>query len=165
MYTVTYLVVWYCIRMKTVAYGELVKQRLDTKYCPFCEEWQSNYIDQNESAYVISARAPYESDHVLICPKSHCSSMTELGAQELQDIRSLITKRNQILYQKHAELVIFVREGSTWGVTGKTVWHLHRHIVPHLTIHCRGTQQDSDARVFMDNAQYQQTVTHLQSYL
>jgi len=98
--------------MKIAAYGDLVQQRIQDNYCPFCEEPVTNYLDQNDTAYVMSARAPYKSDHVLVCSKSHHGSMTQLSTQELVDIRSLITKRNQILYDKHGELVIFVREGS-----------------------------------------------------
>lgn len=105
--------------MKT--YGDLVQERLTNAYCPFCNESQECYIDSNEYAYVVPARAPYTQDHVLICPKSHVISLTECTPQELQDIWSLITKRNQILCGKHCDVVIFLREGSVLGATGKTV--------------------------------------------
>ena len=93
-------------------YGEMIQERLRDGYCPFCHESSEAYIDHNDSAYVVPAPAPYNQDHVLICPISHKTSMLDLRSDELADIRSLITKRNHILVDKHQDVVIFVREGS-----------------------------------------------------
>lgn len=146
-------------------YGELVKQRIKDGYCPLCHESSDNYIDSNDTAYIVPARTPYESDHIIICTKEHVELQSQLTTQQSTDIYALMNKRTKILYDKHKELVVFLRQWQVLGKTGKSIWHLHRHIVPHFTIQYGWSQQHSDARVFMSDEQYDSAIHHLQSYV
>ena len=83
----------------------------EKKICPFCEE-VGFAIDQNNTAFVLPARAPYTQDHILICTKSHKKYLPELTKEELQDVQSLLVKREKILQDKHGELVVFLRQGE-----------------------------------------------------
>lgn len=93
-------------------------------------------------------------DHILICPKRHGETLEDFSDKELSDIYALITQREKILYNKHGELVVFLRQGSIMGSTGKTIHHLHRHIVPHFTIKYGWDQASSDARKVYSEDEY-----------
>jgi len=95
------------------AYGEIIQQRLKDNYCPLCSEWSSNYIDSNETAYVVPARTPYESDHILICPKSHVELQSQCEEQVLQDIYTLLHKRTSIMYWTQGTYSIYETVRST----------------------------------------------------
>lgn len=145
-------------------YGELIHKRIADGYCPLCHESSDHYIDHNDTAYIVPARTPYESDHIIICSKEHVELQSQLTAAQSADIHVLVDKRTKILYDRHGELVVFLRQWSVLGKTGKSIWHLHWHIVPHFTIQYGWSQANSDARVFMSDDQYHNSVQHLQSY-
>jgi diadenosine tetraphosphate (Ap4A) HIT family hydrolase len=147
------------------AYSELIQQRLKDNYCPLCNEWTTNYIDSNETAYVVPARTPYELDHILICPKAHLELQSQCTHQQLVDMSTLLYKWTDIMYQNHQELVVFMRQWAVLGKTGKSIWHLHWHIIPNFTIQYGWSQVDSDARMFMSDEQYQDIVSYLKSYI
>jgi diadenosine tetraphosphate (Ap4A) HIT family hydrolase len=92
-----------------MAYIDHINQMKQKKICPFCEEIKFA-IDENDTAFVLPARAPYTEDHLLICTKSHKKNLSELSKEELEDIQSLLVKREQILQDKYGELVIFLRQ-------------------------------------------------------
>lgn len=121
--------------------------------CPFCKE-KTLAVDENENAFVLPARAPYMEDHILICPKKHGETLEDFSEQELSDIYALITKREKILYKKHGELVVFLRQGSVMWTTWKTIHHLHRHIVPHFLIRYSGDQEISLTRKVYNEDEY-----------
>lgn len=130
--------------------------------CPFCHEEEQFRIDSNSTCYVIPSRAPYTEDHILICPKSHKKSLDSLSADELSDIRTLLQQWQHILYHKHGEVVLMLREWIPWGTTGKTLEHLHWHIVPQFTIQHGWSQEASDARKFLSDEEYIQRRNVLQ---
>jgi diadenosine tetraphosphate (Ap4A) HIT family hydrolase len=102
---------------------------------------------------------------VLILPKIHKSVLHDYTQEELNSVYALLTKRETLLYAKHEELVIFLRAGKILGPTGKTMDHLHRHIIPHFTIQFGGSQESSDKRVFLDDIQYTALKEHMKQYL
>lgn len=129
--------------------------------CPFCEEMDAFSLDHNEYAFVLPARAPYQKGHLLVCPKRHGELLSDYDEIELQAIYSLITKWQTILYKHYGELVIFIRQWAVWGTTGKSVAHLHRHIVPNFTIRFGDSQSDSDARKFYTDEEYRALIHQL----
>lgn len=106
----------------------------ENNICPFCEEKDVYAIDENEYAVVLPARAPYREDHILICPKRHGDFLQEYSQRELEDLYSLLTKWEVLLQKKHGEVVTFLRQGKNFGTTGKSLSHLHRHIIPQFKI-------------------------------
>ena len=137
-----------------------------TKRCPFCEELsQLSIIDQNKHAFVVPARAPYHDDHILILPKIHKSLLHDYTVEELDSVYELLTKRETLLYTKHEELAVFLRARKILWSTGKTMDHLHRHIVPHFTIQFGGSQENSDKRMFLDDDLYREMRERLSNYI
>ena len=150
--------------MTTIDYRSHLHKMKEEGICPFCLE-KKYAVDENDSAFVLPARAPYREDHILICPKKHGETIEDFTQWELQDLYALITKREKILYKKHGELVVFLRQGSVWWSTGKTISHLHRHIVPHFEIKFWGTQEASDARMVYSDDIYNRVQEEMKTYL
>lgn len=150
-----------------MSYNEYIKKITKEKICPFCKEL-SLAIDANDTAFVLPARAPYTIDHLLICPKEHKKSLSELSVQELQDIQELMLKWSEIIKKEHGELVVFLRQWLPFWLTGQTVAHLHWHIVPNFPIHAGWSQDASDSRKFLDDEEYAailERTRHLQDSL
>lgn len=138
-----------------MTYIEHIKNMKASGICPFCEEYKHwLIIEQNDTAYVLLARAPYTPGHLLVCTKRHTELLSDLTPQELVDIQSLIIKREHYLYQHYGEVVVFLRQGVPFGVTGKSLAHFHRHIVPNFTIKYGGTQEASDNRKCYSDEEY-----------
>ena len=150
--------------MTEINYRSHLHDLKDKGICPFCQE-QTCAVDENKYAFVLPARAPYREDHVLICPKRHAETLADFSPEELSDIYELITKWELLLYREHGELVVFLRQGSVWGTTGKTIHHLHRHIVPHFEIKYWWTQETSDARTVYNDKKYNDIQEHMKKYI
>lgn len=145
-----------------MTYIDHIKKMKASGVCPFCEEYKQDLaVDENDTAYVLPARAPYTEDHILICTKRHVDILQDLSAEELKQVYQLIVKWETILYQKHAEVVVFLRQGISFGVTGKSLHHFHRHIVPNFTIQYGWSQEISDARYIMDEKEYWEKIIQM----
>lgn len=93
-----------------MSYKKYLQSLDQTTDCPFCSLKKELFIDDTEHSFVLANRAPYEKDHILICPKKHRKTLFECSEQELQDIYQLIGKRNKILYERYEGLAIVLRE-------------------------------------------------------
>jgi diadenosine tetraphosphate (Ap4A) HIT family hydrolase len=147
-----------------MSYIEHIKKMKVSWVCPFCEEYKQNLaVDQNNTAYVLLARAPYHEDHVLICTKRHVDTIQELTPEELVDLYDLIIKRETTLHRIHKEVVVFLRQGKPFGITWKSLHHFHRHIIPHFTIQFGGSQESSDGRYVMSDIEYAQKTAQIKN--
>lgn len=145
-----------------MTYIDHIKKMKASGVCPFCEEYKQNLaVDENDTAYVLPARAPYKEDHILICTKRHVDIVQDLSAQELKHVYELIIKWETILYKKHWEVVVFLRQWNPFWITWKSLHHFHRHIVPHFTIQYGGSQEVSDARYIMDEKEYSEKIIQM----
>jgi diadenosine tetraphosphate (Ap4A) HIT family hydrolase len=54
-----------------------------------------------------------------------------------------------------------LRQWEPFWITGKSLDHFHRHIVPHFTIRYGGTQESSDNRKFFNDEEYREIITKL----
>ena len=110
----------------------LKKNSTEGSTCPFCHELKKDIIEENNTAFLTYALAPYHKHHMLIVPKRHVSPILDLTPEEVTDLYSLekigITLIHKLGYDN---LSILLREGKA---SGKTVDHLHYHIVPETVI-------------------------------
>ena len=90
-------------------------------------------IKENRHAVIILAKAPYTKDHLLIIPKKHRLKLKDLTKLEQKGIWDLINWGFEKLHKKHKNISIVYREGEMKEV-GKSISHLHVHLVPHLQI-------------------------------
>lgn len=100
--------------------------------CVFCD-LKEKYLIKEENGIVLTvALYPYIDGHLLIIPRRHFTSIKNLTAEEWQTIMNLFQEGARVLKEKlGVENVWFlIREGEGIKV-GKTVEHLHFHLMPY----------------------------------
>ena len=122
--------------------------------CPFCV-LGNRVIRENGSAFLTYSLAPYSEHHLLVLPKRHVESFLDLVETETHDIDELIRVGVRLIESfGHADYSILVRNGDK---TGKSVKHLHYHIIPGIQIGSlahgggeRTLMTDAEADVIME---------------
>ena len=135
-------------------YQDIVTQNLKYHLCPFCEMPLAFILEKSEYFFVSMARAPYTENHLLIIPLRHVVLFNDLSPEEVQDLMQLISKWNQKLHTQHTDVNLLLRDGFLWGSIGKSVDHLHFHLIPDLPI---GHEEwSSEDRQYLDEKEYLQ---------
>ena len=101
--------------------------------CPFCNLTKEEVLKQNKYAILTLARAPYTKDHLLIVPKKHHLKFNSMKKDEKDAVDKLVSLGLRKLHQKHKNVTVLYREGNLKEV-GKSIPHLHYHLIPHLQI-------------------------------
>ena len=110
----------------------LYKDFLKTiKTCPFCKN-EDRWIKETKTAFLTYSLAPYAKHHLLVIPKRHVTSFTNLKPVEEKDIDMLIMAGMKLLHKlKHKNISILTRDGDH---SEKSVEHLHYHLIPNHRI-------------------------------
>jgi diadenosine tetraphosphate (Ap4A) HIT family hydrolase len=109
-------------------YTDFLKER---KGCPFCDG-KDKKIAENKNAFLTYALAPYHKHHLLVVPKKHTDKILDVSDEEIRDILLMLKTGFEILKKLgYDNVTALVREGNE---TGKSVPHLHYHIVPNNRI-------------------------------
>lgn len=103
------------------------------KICPFCELKREEIVKGNKYAVLILGRAPYCKDHLLVTPRRHRLTLNELSAAERKGVDDLRNWGMKKLHKKYRNVTVLYREGNLSEV-GKSVEHLHYHLIPELQI-------------------------------
>ncbi len=112
----------------------LYEKYLETFHeCPFDKPKKSEILFSNNSIFVILARAPYSEGHLLIIPYRHVSKISELNKKEKKDLDNLLFFTLEKLHKKYENITMLYREGTLGGV-GKSIKHLHIHLIPNMKI-------------------------------
>lgn len=106
------------------------------KKCPFCELNKNEILKQNKFAILTLAKAPYTKDHLLVLPKKHVFKLNDLTKQEKDTLEALEYYALKKLHKKHKNVSVLYREGNKKQV-GKSIDHLHIHIIPNMQIGSR----------------------------
>ena len=128
-------------------YHDYLKTFSQDEYCPFCDFTKEEIIDESKYFIITASRAPYSPDHLLIISKRHVVFLKELKKAELKELRSLTEERNKKLHQHHKSTSILMRDTLSNQGTGKSINHLHFHIVPDRYI---GIIRDGERDFFSD---------------
>lgn len=115
--------------------------------CPFCDEehFAGQLVAENKSSALIVSLAPYHKHHLLIIPKRHLEKILEINEEEMLDIISLQKIGIKILYGLGYEnMSVLVREGEN---IGKSVRHLHYHIIPNIMIGAENIAGGDDRKI------------------
>ncbi len=110
-------------------YNELLAT---TRACPFCDYDTDRIIKKEKNAFLTYSLAPYCKHHLLVIPYRHIENYDELENEEKKDMDELLT--SGIKYLKslgHEGYSLLLRNGKS---TGKSVDHLHYHIIPTIEI-------------------------------
>jgi ATP adenylyltransferase len=103
--------------------------------CVFCEAIAVERIDPlvvftGDTAYVIVNRYPYNNGHVMVVPRRHVATLTELTPDELQEVARLTQRSEAVLREAYSPggLNVGLNLGKPSG--GGIHYHLHVHLVP-----------------------------------
>ena len=97
--------------------------------CPFCDpaEIEQYKVEETKHAYIIKNRTFYDMwemqkvlDHLLIVPKRHVGSLSELTDPEKAEIVTLIGQYESTDYNVYARAVVS---------KGRSVAHQHTHLI------------------------------------
>ena len=96
--------------------------------CPFCD-LKDKYIIAEKNGIVLTVNLfPYTDYHLMIIPREHVLSIKDLSKGERETVWELASLAGDLLdKQGIAGYKFLVREGKQ---KGKTVEHLHFHIIP-----------------------------------
>jgi len=81
-------------------------------------------------AYVILNRYPYNNGHVMVVPRRHVASLTDLATDELQEIAVLTQRSEAVLREAYSPGGINVGLNLGKPSGGGIHYHLHVHLVP-----------------------------------
>ena len=101
--------------------------------CPFCVLKKDEVIRKNRYAILTLARAPYCRDHLIVTPVKHRLTLNSMGVAEKKGVEDLIYWGMRKLHKKYRNVSVLYREGNLDEV-GKSVEHLHYHLIPELQI-------------------------------
>jgi len=111
--------------------------------CPFCKN-DHTVILSTKFHKICCALAPYGSNHLLIIPHQHITSLLDYTEEMKVDFMTLQSKTTKFLYnQWHKELVRLLRDwkehnsiklNRDTSTTWKTLAHLHYHAIPDCVI-------------------------------
>jgi histidine triad (HIT) family protein len=101
------------------------------KECPFCVG-ANRIIIETDKSFMTYALWPYHQHHILVIPKRHVESLTEITEVEMKDLDVLQKKALEALKNLgYSSITQLVREGN--GIN-KSVNHVHFHTIPNIRI-------------------------------
>lgn len=100
-----------------------------TNNCPFCHIKANEIVSSNRFAIIILDRYPISPGHMLVIPKRHVASVSEITKREQRALLDAIGLAKTWLERKHKPdgYNVGINDGI---VAGQTVMHLHVHVIP-----------------------------------
>ena len=111
---------------------EYIKSDKKKNGCILCnvQKTNENVIQTGNLAFVVLNKYPYNSGHLMVCPKRHVSTLEALEDHEMLEIFTYLKKSMQVLNQKIKPMGFNfgLNQGRAAGAGIEE--HLHFHIVP-----------------------------------
>lgn len=113
-----------------------VRKVIQTTGCVFCsaasemEQFSTLCLFKTKYSMIVLNKFPYNSGHLLILPRRHCADLTDLSAEEFEDLH-LVLKQAMAACQKIYEpqgINIGMNQGAVSGAGIPD--HLHYHLIP-----------------------------------
>lgn len=143
-------------------YHDIVAYNLKHHLCPFCSMPEAFILEKSDSFFVTLARAPYTEDHLLIIPQRHVVLFNELSRDEVQDLMQLVSKWNNKLHKKHRDINLLLRDGFMGWAIGKSVNHMHFHLIPEMAIGPEKTNRED--RQFLSEKAFLQKIKDIKTF-
>ncbi len=137
-------------------------QTLGKNFDPFLHILKNEIIDETEWFFVVPSRAPYVKNHLLVIPKRKVYLLKDLKENEKIEMFKLLEKWTTKLHKIHPDINLLLRDGLVWWKTGKSVNHLHFHLIPDCSIWAEW-QLNSIERKWYDETEYEIIVKEIKS--
>ena len=127
--------------------------------CPFCEPVEPP-VEMGTYFRIVMARAPYADDHILIIPLRHVVSIVDLTPDELYELTFWQARYSRLLMgMGYAGITHLLRDGRAQGTVGKSIHHLHAHVIPDCAVAPVGV--DDASRLFLAEHTFAERTTDL----
>lgn len=111
------------------------KDTKDESVCPFCvgptkSDSEALIVYRGKTCFVVCNLFPYNSGHLLVCPYRHVADITEIAADEREELIALSAKCMQVLRKTNnpAGFNLGMNQGAVAGAG--IAGHIHQHVVP-----------------------------------
>ena len=103
-----------------------------TQSCVFCEidSDMSSVLFESEHFYLTQDKFPITTGHVLIIPKRHITSPSDLSETEWYDLRVVLEEACSLLRTGDNQITGFNVGINIGSDAGQTIPHLHVHVIP-----------------------------------
>jgi len=100
--------------------------------CAFCviDSDKSSVLFESEHFYLTQDKFPVTPGHLLIIPKRHITSPSDLSETEWHDLRVVIEEAYSILRTGDNQITGFNIGINVGSDAGQTIPHLHIHVIP-----------------------------------
>jgi len=119
-------------------------------YNPFIHIKPEEIVDESKNFIIIASRAPYVKDHLLIIPKRQVYLLKELSGTEKNEMWKLLEKWATKLHTKHKDVNLLLRDWLVEWNIGKSINHLHFHLIPDCSIWLEGVEDPQNRKFFND---------------
>lgn len=128
-------------------------QKFGENYNPFSNINKKDTIDESKNFFVIPARSPYVDNHIMIIPKKEIYLLKDLSEEEKKEMRDIINDRTDKLHKKHKSVNLLLRDGIVWWNCGKSINHLHFHLIPDCWVTASHIS-DPSLRIWLEDNDY-----------
>ena len=100
--------------------------------CVFCEidSDTSGVLLESEGFYLTKDKFPVSPGHLLIIPKRHITSPSDLSETEWHGLRVILEEAHSILKSEDDKITGFNVGINVGRDAGQTIPHLHVHVIP-----------------------------------
>ena len=100
--------------------------------CAFCEidSDTSSVLLEGDNFYLTKDKFPVSPGHLLIIPKRHITSPSELSETEWHDLRVVLEEACSLLKKRDNQITGFNIGIIIGSDAGQTIPHLHVHVIP-----------------------------------
>lgn len=132
-------------------------RKFGKNYNPFIHIKKEEIVEEEQNFIVIAARAPYAKNHLLIIPKRQVYLLKELNEIEKNEMWKLIERWTTKLQKKHKDVNLLLRDWLVEWNIGKSINHLHFHLIPDCAIWLEGEAHPDDRKFFSDQEYIENT--------
>ncbi len=98
--------------------------------CIFCNTSKSDFVFENELAYVSFDSYPVSKFHSLIIPKKHIENYFDLTNDEILACNDLILKIKNKIQSEDSSIRGFNIGINSGKIAGQSILHCHIHLIP-----------------------------------
>ena len=109
-----------------------IQETGNEQHCPFCaiNSNMSSVCFESEHFYLTQDKFPITPGHLLIIPKRHINSPSELSETEWYDLRVVLEEACSLLKKRDNQITGFNIGINIGSDAGQTIPHLHIHVIP-----------------------------------
>jgi len=98
--------------------------------CLFCRDDSTDFVLENDLAFVLWDNFPVSPSHCLVIPKRHVETYFDMNAQEHEASKELLFKMRDKIQRDDPSVKGFNIGANCGPYAGQTIFHCHLHLIP-----------------------------------